>query len=438
LLFYGDDHLVEYDFVVAPGASASDIAMKFEGAGAPTLDEAGNLVLPVVGGAAVHKAAYICQEENGIRSAADGTYVLLEDGAIGFEIYAYDQNRPLIIDPEISYSTYLGGGGTDEGLGIAVDGFGQAHVAGQASGGFPIKNAFQATFGGFPRDAFITKLNASGTDLVYSTYLGFNAQDKGAAIALDAAGNVLVTGFAESTNFPTASPASATNSGNRDVFAAKLGAAWNTLVFSTYGGGGANDLGEAIAVDGAGNVFVVGYTGSTDFPTKNALQTEKATGGDDAFVTRLGSDGSVAFSTYLGGEGVDRGWGVAVDQAGRPFLVGQTSSSDFPTAASSIGPQCTFSAPPSCSTDVFLTLLMKDGSALVSSDYFGGSSTDYGKGVAFGGSGAIYIVGTTGSTDFPTRSAFQPGRAALFDSFVTKFGSSLEIFVADEEPPRDR
>jgi hypothetical protein len=337
-------------------------------------------------------------------------------------------------DGTLVYSTYLGGANTDQGNGIDVDRFGNAFVTGSTSGaGFPTKDPYQNALGGSPYDAFVTKLNATGTGLVYSTYLGGNFEDAGQDIFVDSAGNAFVTGFTSSTSFPTANADQGTLGGNRDGFVAKLGTG-GSLVFSTYRGGSFDDYGEGVAVDGSGNTYAVGRTGSTDFPTTNAFQPDRGAGGDDAFVARFGPTGAVAFSTYVGGESVDRAYGVAVDDSGLPLIVGETSSSDFPTVASSIGLECEESSPGTCSKDVFLTKMKRDGSGLIRSDYFGGTGQDEGRGIAFDGRGAVYITGSTGSDDFPTANAVQAARANLVDVFITKFRSGgIETFVAESE-----
>jgi Bacterial Ig-like domain (group 3)/Beta-propeller repeat len=252
------------------------------------------------------------------------------------------------INPEGSalvYSTYLGGSGGDSGMGIAVDSTGNAYVTGNTySTDFPTTpGAFQTALAGGYYDAFVTKVNPTGSALVYSTYLGGNGDDSGNSIAVDSASNAYVTGYTDSTNFPTKNPLQATYGGNGDAFVAKINAAGSALVYSTYlGGSGQDDYDHAnqyqvgaIAVDSGGNAYVTGYTGSTNFPTTpGALKT--TCGGcanyGDAFVAKVNPTGStLAYSTYLGGRGIDAGVGIAVDSSRNAYVTGYTSSTNFPT-----------------------------------------------------------------------------------------------------------
>jgi len=236
----------------------------------------------------------------------------------------------------LSYSTYLGGSGFDQGNGIAVDSAGSAYVTGDTdSTDFPTTpGAFQTTNGGF-EGAFVTKLNAAGSALSYSTYLGGSSVDGGRGIAVDSAGSAYVTGLTGSTDFPTAPGAfQTTYDGNEDVFVAKLNATGSALSYSTYLGGSGNDGGSEIAVDSAGNAYVTGLTDSTDFPTAaGAFQTTNGGSDFDAFVVKLNAAGSaLSYSTYLGGSDDDLGQGIAVDSAGSAYVTGRTDWTDFPTA----------------------------------------------------------------------------------------------------------
>jgi pimeloyl-ACP methyl ester carboxylesterase len=215
-------------------------------------------------------------------------------------VASYDLTKPLVIDPVLVYSTYLGGNGTDYTWtgDIAVDSIGNAYAAGLTlSTDFPTANALQATLKG-SYDAFVTKLNAAGSALVYSTYLGGNAEDIGGGIAVDSTGNAYITGYTNSTDFPTANALQATLKGSYDAFVTKLNAAGSALVYSTYLGGNSIDTGYAIAVDSTGNAYITGYTNSTNFSTANALQATLR-GSSDAFVTKISSDAPVPVPTGL-------------------------------------------------------------------------------------------------------------------------------------------
>jgi hypothetical protein len=256
----------------------------------------------------------------------------------GISLASYDKTQALIIDPLV-YSTYIGGidGCGEEGSGIVVDGSGNAYVTGYtwATNYDVTVGAFQITYGGGSTDAFVTKLNASGSGLVYSTYIGGSGEDRGLGIAVDGSGNAYVTGITWSTDYDVTTGAfQTTNGGNYDVIVTKLNASGSGLVYSTYIGGSGDDWGNAIAVDGSGNAYVTGYTQSIDYDvTVGAFQTtneEGSLGGGDVFVTKLNASGSaLVYSTYIGGGLYDEGSGIAVDGSGNAYVTGSTSSTDY-------------------------------------------------------------------------------------------------------------
>jgi Beta-propeller repeat len=319
------------------------------------------------------------------------------------------------------YSTYLGGSGFDGAFGIAVDGTGNAYVTGFASANFPTTaGAFQTTRGGL-EDAFVAKLNPTGSGLVYSTYLGGSGSDVGARIALDTAGNAYVTGVTGSTNFPTMPGAFRTTSGGGpdDAFVTKLNPTGSGLVYSTYLGGSVNDEGDGIAVDTAGNAYVTGETASTDFPiTAGAFQTTFGGGPFDAFVTKLNPTGSgLVYSTFLGGGADDVGIGLSIDAGANAYVTGYTESANFPTIAGAL--QTTSGG----GRDAFVTKLNPTGSGLLYSTYLGGSGSDEGEAIAVDtmSNPNVYVTGDTNSSDFPTTAgAFQTTFGGVNDAFVSK------------------
>jgi beta-propeller repeat-containing protein len=425
LLYYGNQRQLEYDFVVAPGADPEAIALGFQGIERLEIDAEGEVVLHAGGGAIRQRKPVIYQEIDGNRRKIDGAYVLKGANQVAFQVAAYDRSRPLVIDPVLFYSTYLGGNSQDQGDGIAVDTAGNAYVTGfTESINFPTTTAaFQTTLaGGF--DAFVTKLNATGSALVYSTYLGGSDWDFGFAIVVDAAGNAYVTGQTLSTNFPTTLGAfQPVFGGPGDAFVTKLDPAGSILVYSTYLGGSLSDIGFRIAVDATGNAYVAGFTESINFPTTTAAFQTTSPGGFDAFVTKLNLTGSaVVYSTYLGGSNFDVGTGIAVDAAGNAYVTGLTNSNNFPTSLGAFQP-----AFGGGETDVFVTKLGPTGSGLVYSTYFGGSNgREQGFGIAVDATGNAYVSGATRSTDFPTTmGAFQ----------TTYGGGNVDAFVAKFNPP---
>ena len=323
------------------------------------------------------------------------------------------------------YSTYLGGSGIESGCGIAVDAAGSAYVTGfTSSTDFPTQSPYQGTFQGgrssVPTDAFVAKLTPTGNALVYSTYLGGSGgNESGLGIAVDGAGSAYVTGFTWSTNFPTQSSYQGTLHGDQDAFVTKLTPAGNALVYSTYLGGSGNDAGSGIAVDAAGSAYVTGVTTSANFPTQAPYQGTYQGGGGDAFVTKLTPAGdALAYSTYLGGNVVDSGLGIAVDAAGSAYVTGYTWSTNFPTQSAYFG------------RGAFVTKLTPAGNALVYSTYLGGSGDDGGgAAIAVDAAGSAYVTGWTKSTSFPTQlpyqATFQGGDSDAFVTKLTPAGNAL-------------
>ena len=397
LIYYGNQRQLEYDFVVSPGADPSVIRLSFDGADKVDLDNEGNLVLHVAGGEVVQHAPIIYQEIDGEKRAIRGGYVLdaVPDGQgqyqVGFQIGFYDSTIPLVIDPVLEYSTYLGGSDRDWAFGIDVDSSGSAYVTGHTySTDFPTAKPFQATLAPETNgaDVFVTKLNAAGSELVYSTYLGGRGFDRGDGIAVDSFGNAYVTGLCGSDDFPTAGPFQASIRGLADSFVTKLNATGSALVYSTYLGGSRSDWGNGIAVDSSGNAYVTGHTSSSDYPTMNPFQAQPAGGGGGAFVTKLNATGSgLVYSTYLGGShGGEFGLGLAVDASGNAYVTGFTGSVDFPTVSP-------FQPNNWGGGDAFVAKLGPQGSALVFSTYLGGSASDGGWSIAVDPSGNTYVTG---------------------------------------------
>jgi plastocyanin len=425
LAYYGNQGQLEYDFVVSPGGDPQRIRLGIDGAEEIHVDAKGDLVLSLPGGKVVEKAPVVYQEVDGARKAVEGRFVVRGRGEVGFEVGAYEGDRPLVLDPVLLYATYLGGSAYDEGLGIAVDASGNAYVTGRTfSTNFPTANALQVAFGGGADDAFVAKLNASGSALVYSTYLGGSNGDVGQAIAVDPSGNAYVTGFTYSTNFPTVNPFQAAFGGGQDdAFVAKLNAAGSALVYSTYLGGTNDDEAYGIAVDASGNAYVTGRTYSTNFPTASPLQAAYG-GATDAFVAKLNAAGSaLVYSTYLGGTNTDEAYGIAVDASGSACVTGWTQSTNFPTANP-------LQSAPSGGEDAFVAKLNAAGSALVYSTYLGGSGYEFGQGIAVDASGNAYVTGLTNSTNFPTVNPLQAANlATYYTAFVTKVNATGSALV---------
>jgi len=414
--YYGEGHRIEYDFRVSPGADYSRIRIRYEGAENLSVSENGALVVKTDWGEIKELAPVAYHDDNGTRKPVAAEYLIEDDMSFRFRLGdSYNPSLPVVIDPVLVYSTYLGGSDIDWGWAIAVDVTGAAYVTGRtASTDFPTFNPYQTDQSNW--DVFVTKVSSGGS-LVYSTYLGGNGTDEGLTIVVDAAGSAYVTGGTSSTDFPTLNPYQ-TDQGGIDVFVTKLNVSGSSLVYSTYLGGSASDYGEGIAVDTTGETYVSGRTASTDFPTFNPLQSNQ--GGMDAFITKLNSNGrSLVYSTYLGGSSSDESWAMVVDTVGAAYVIGTTGSSDFPT----LNPYQTDEG----GIDVFVTKLNSSGENLIYSTYLGGDGDDFGKSIAVDAFGAVYVTGGTNSTDFPTLNPFQTDQGN-YDVFVTKLdtgGSSL-------------
>ena len=321
------------------------------------------------------------------------------------------------------YSTFLGGSWLDTISGIAVNSSGEVYVVGWTFGpDFPTKNAFQSTSGGSV-DTFVAKINATGSALAYSTYLGGTSADFGRAIAVDSVGNAYVTGFTYSSDFPTKNAFQSANAGSYDAFVSKVSPDGSTLVYSTYLGGTGEEQCTGIAVDSAGNAYIAGATQSTDFPTKNAIQASFGGGLNDVFVAKFTPTGdALTYSSYLGGIGTDYGTAIASDSGGNAYVVGLTNSSNFPISNAL---QRTLAG----AEDGFVTKLNPSGSALVYSTYLGGTGSDAGNGVAVDSIGDAYVTGVTSSSDFPILNPIQSTIQGRGDAFVTEINPLGTAFV---------
>ncbi|HEX7176663.1 MAG TPA: SBBP repeat-containing protein [Pyrinomonadaceae bacterium] len=438
VVYYGNQRQLEYDFVVAPGVDARSIALEFDGADKLEVDAAGDLLLTLGEEVIRQPKPLVYQEVAGARREVAGGYALEEGGRVRFALGEYDARLPLVIDPVLVYSTYLGGSNTDLARAIAVDSSGRAYVTGYTnSTNFPTANAFQASLNGTAgafgnRDVFVTKLNAEGTAFVYSTYLGGSGGEEARGIAVDSLGSAYVAGFTSSTNFPIANAIQATKGAtNEDAFVTKLNADGTALVYSTYlGGGESSEFGEAIAVDSSGAAYVTGSTFSDDFPTLNPIQATFGGGSTDAFVTKINADGTaLVYSTYLGGSGSpgstqpETGFGIAADSAGNAYVTGETNSANFPVANAVQG---TFGGGIS---DAFVAKISATGNAFVYSTFLGGGAQDAGEGVKADASGNTYVAGFTVSTNFPVANALQGANAGGQDAFVTKLNANGSTLV---------
>ncbi|HEY4764009.1 MAG TPA: SBBP repeat-containing protein [Candidatus Sulfotelmatobacter sp.] len=439
MAFYGAQNQLEFDFIVAPGASPDPIRFDISGALRIVTDPSGNLILASSAGDVQLHQPVAYQQRDGVRQPVDARFVLRGKNQVSFELGNYDRSRELVIDPSVTYATYLGGTGEDDGNAIAVDGSGNAYVTGETkSTNFPGVNG-GSYGGGF--DVFVTKLSADGSTLEYSTYVGGSGDDSGNAIALDASGDAFVAGGTSSSNFPvTSAPLQKSyGGGSLDAFVFELSSSGGSPIYSTYLGGNSTDVanGIALASDGSGDVFVVGRTTSGNFPTTSPAVQSTLISTSDGFVTRLNpSSTSPKYSTYLGGSAVDFASAVAVDSSDNAYVTGATASPTFPnTNSTSPVVQSKCGTDGTCNgglTDAFVSVIKADGSGFVYSTFLGGEERDEGSGIALDSADDAYVTGVTSSTKFPLQSPLQPafgGGVLPSDAFVSELSPTGAQFV---------
>jgi hypothetical protein len=410
---------MEYDFIVSPGVDITQIQLEYEGVDSIMVDKFGRLIAVTAWTEVVENKPFVYQVIDGEQVLVEGAYRLIGPNTFGFRLGDdYDPAQPVVIDPAISYSTYLGGTDDDYGFAIAVDANGDTYLTGKTiSIDFPVISppiqVFQGNY-----DVFVTKLNSAGTGLIYSTFLGGEMDDVGYDIAIDASGNAYITGLTSSINFPTApSPPNQTYQGGSDCFVTKINSAGNALVYSTYLGGSTSDNGTGIDVDALGCAYVSGSTRSPNFPTRFPIFGYNGT--PDAFVTKYWPNGlGYVYSTFLGGTGIEYGFEIAIDVNRCAYVTGVTYSINFPTTAGAY--QVDQGGP-----DGFVTKINSSGNALSYSTYLGGSFADHGQSIAVDGNGNAYVIGTTQSINFPTTpGALQTTDQPNDDAFVTKLNST--------------
>jgi len=510
IVYHGTPRRLEYDVVAAPGATVDRVQLDVDGAKRLQLDAAGALTLQTAAGLVVVAAKpLVYQEVDGHRRTVTGRYVLTGQHRVSFRIGRHAPARPLTIAPVLDTrpsgvpdinqgrssgtldarlhappglddATYLGGSNLEDGLGLAVDPAGDTFVTGQTgSTDFPTRRAVQAMHGPGVSRVFVSKLNPTGTALLYSTYLGGSNYDSGQSIAVDHAGRAYVTGYTDSSDFPTRHALQRHSGGSYDAFVLELNRRGDGLVYSTYLGGRGADGGFGVAADRAGNTYVAGATRSSDFPVRHALQARRSsstlanaflakltpegrtlvystvlggsnggegnsvavdTAGDayfygdslshdfplknalqptyaggrtDTVVVKLNPKGRLLFSTYLGGNGFDRGQAIAVDNHRNVYVTGETTSTNFPTTAGAIQRRYGGGR-----DDSFVAKLDASGQHLIYSTYIGGRGVDTPYAIVSDRRGRAYVVGITGSPNFPTVHALEPAKRGNRDAYV--------------------
>ena len=449
LVYYGTMNQLKYEFVVRPGADPNQIRLAYRGATDVRLNASGQLEVTTPLGSFTDDAPTAYQEIGGQRVTIPITYALEQtpftffdpksaiqnSKSYGFLVGDYDPARPLVLDPAVLvYAGYIGGAGGEAGYGIAVDGAGNAYVTGwtnSTESTFPVTVGPDLTFNG-DVDTFIAKVNAAGTGLVYAGYIGGNSYDYGTDIVVDGAGNAYVIGYTGSTEatFPVmVGPDLSFNGGGlsffTDAFVAKVNLAGTGLVYAGYIGGADDDWNAGIAVDGAGNAYITGFTGSTEatFPVMAGLDLTFNGGIYDAFVAKVNSAGTgLVYAGYIGGAGGEAGYGIAVDGAGNAYVTGWTGSTEA-TFPASVGPDLSHNGG---LNDAFVAKVNSAGTGLVYAGYIGGVGDDYSRGIAVDGAGNAYI---TGETIYSTEATFP----VTVGPDLT-FNGSHDAFVAKVNP----
>jgi hypothetical protein len=426
------------------------------------VDSNGDLALSLDGREILlHKpAAYQLTTDRGrtaggnARHWIEADYVLKSSGQVGIRLGPYDSSRPLVIDPVLTYSSRLGGSNDQLPSGIAVDSGGNVYVTGTTeSFDFPVVNqaggGCQGTCSTSFDVVYITKINAAGNALVYSSRIGGSTFDQGFGVAVDSSGNAYLAGLTESADFPRlnqiagACVGACGTAGSEDVFVTKINAVGNALVYSSVLGGSNNDAGFAIAVDPSGNAYLTGLTDSPDFPRVNPIPGAclgtcgSGSFPQDAFVAEVNAAGTaLVYSSHLAGSAFTEGFGIAADSAGSAYIAGLTQSADFPRV-NQIAGACAGTCGGGANSDGFVTKVNPRGVSLAYSSVFGGSGFDMGSAIAVDSTGNAYLTGSTQSADFPQPNSINracahgcgAGGTAPGDAFVTKINSAGTAIV---------
>jgi hypothetical protein len=446
LVYYGNHHEIEYDLAVAPGADTSKIQFEIKGADRLLIDSQGDLIVTKAGSQLHFKSPVVYQESNGIRTPVNGGYMLRDATHVQFNLSRHDPSKLLVIDPVLVYSTYLGGSADDFMSGIAVDSTGSAYVTGYTlSSNFPLANP--GSLPPYTYHVFVTKLDVSGANVIYSDYVGGSSSDYGRGIVLDSINDVYITGSTCSNDFPLVNAYQSTFRACNSAFISKIAPDGASLLYSTFLSGSADSEAMSIALDSSNEIYVAGHTWASDFPLQNAYQSsvspnQNGQWGDYGFLTKFSADGaSLIYSTYLGGntnlqETCYYGpcWpypdnqitGIAVDASGNAYVGGYTNTYNFPTSMGAYQTTNTTTYNPQVG---FVGSFSASG-ALNYSTYFGGFNNDWLNvtAIAVDANGSAYITGQA-----PSDGSFPVTSISLCDPGIYGYGCSY-AFVTKFDP----
>jgi hypothetical protein len=430
---YGNN--VEKLFTVLPKENPEKIKIKVKGSKGLKVNEQGELEVKTELGSIKFTKPIAYQETGEKKNTVEVAYALYEGNVYGFKVGDYDKKQALIIDPLLA-STFIGGSGEDDGLSIALDAGGNVYVAGwTSSSSYPTTpDGYNMSFNGGGTDVFVSKLDSSLHSLLASTFIGGNDYDWGDSIALDAGGNVYVTGGTYSSDYPTTPGAyDISYNGNGDVFVLKLDSALHSILGSTFIGGSGNDHGRSVALDISGNVYVYGETSSSDYPATPDSYDTSYNGTGDVFVSKLDSTlHSLLVSTFIGGSGSEFNWwgsSIVLDGSGNVYVIGETNSSDYPSTPGAY--DTSYNGIGNGLPDVFVAKLDSTLSSLLASTFIGGSGNDYGNSIALDAGRNVYVTGSTTSSDYPTTvGSYDTSYNGNGDVFVSKLDSNLSSLLA--------
>lgn len=425
--YYTENGNPRFDYIIEPGADPGLIGFTVEGSNNVTVTEDNELMIGTIFGDILIGDVFAYQEHaGGEREEIECAYIMNVDGKVSLSIGEYDKKRKLIIDPLI-YSSFLGGADADVGSAMQLDNSGNSIIVGNTySPLYPVNaGAFDTSYTALG-DVFITKVNAEGTGIIFSTFFGGSDSEWATDLKLDGSGNIYFTGWTKSSDFPVSAGAfSQTFNDGLDAYAAKLSSDGSSLIYSTFIGGSGSDWSSSIILSNSNEAVITGYTNSDDFPVTGSAFSQTLSGSADMFAARINDAGSgLVFATFIGGTAYDEGRAVGITGNGKYIIAGKTQSYDFPVTSNAFDDSLGGTA------DGCYVILSSDGSSIDYATFLGGSEDDRAMALAFNSNGEIIITGSTSSADFPVSDTTQSDSAYAFSNiFLTKVNASDSTLI---------